>query len=95
MGTWIIHIVNTLYFGMLLFLLASELTLTFGLMKITNLAQAAYDLMRAHIAVEVQLRTGNLLLAVLAVAISISILGVIMERFSLRRLYNELLRQVL
>lgn len=80
---------------MLLFLLASGLTLTFGLMKIANLAQGAYYLLGAYIGLEVQLRTGNFVLAILAAGISIAIIGVIMERFFLRRLYNQPLPQVL
>jgi branched-chain amino acid transport system permease protein len=80
---------------MLLFLLASGLTLIFGLMKIVNLAQGAYYLLGAYIGIEVQRHTGSFLLAILAAGMSISIIGVIMERFFIKRLYNQPLPQVL
>jgi branched-chain amino acid transport system permease protein len=95
MGIWIIHTLNALSFGMLLFLLASGLTLMFGLMKIANLAQGAYYLLGVYIGIEVQLRTGNFLLAFLAAGVSIAIIGVLMERFFLQRFYNQPLPQVL
>ena len=95
MATWITHILSGLSFGMLLFLLASGLTLMFGLMKIVNLSQGAYYLLGAYIGFEVQRHTGSFLLAVLAAGASISVIGIIMERFLLRRLYNQPLPQVL
>ncbi len=95
METWLIYVLNALSFGMLLFLLASGLTLIFGLMKIVNLAQGAYYLLGAYIGLEVQVRTGNFLLAILAAGISIAIIGVMMERFFLQRFYDQPLPQVL
>jgi branched-chain amino acid transport system permease protein len=95
MATWITHILSGFSFGMLLFLLASGLTLMFGLMKIVNLSQGAYYLLGAYIGFEVQRHTGSFLLAILAAGISISVIGIIMERFLLRRLYNQPLPQVL
>lgn len=95
MATWITHILSGFSFGMLLFLLASGLTLMFGLMKIVNLSQGAYYLLGAYIGFEVQRHTGSFLLAILAAGISISVIGMAMERLFLRRLYNQPLPQVL
>lgn len=95
MGTWIIHTLNGLSFGMLLFLLASGLTLMFGLMKIVNLSQGAYYLLGGYAGFEVQRHTGSFVVALLAAGIAISLLGIAMERLFLRRLCNQPMPQVL
>ncbi len=95
MDMWIIHTLNGISFGMLLFLLASGLTLIFGLMDIINLAHGGYYLLGAYIGFTVMTRTGNFLLALLASAIFIVIVGVLMERFFLRSLHQQPLHQCL
>lgn len=95
METWVIHILNGVSFGMLLFLLASGLTLMYGLMNILNCAHGAYYLLGAYIGLEVMLYTGNFLLAVLAGGLSIAAIGILMQRFILHRLFNQHLAQVL
>lgn len=95
MEIWIIHTLNGISFGMLLFLLASGLTLIFGLMDIINLAHGGYYLLGAYIGFTVMARTGNFLLAILVSAISIVIIGVFMERFFLRGLHQQPLHQCL
>lgn len=95
MNVWIIHTLNGISFGMLLFLLASGLTLIFGLMSITNLSHGGYYLLGSYIGVTVMMRTGNFLLAMLVSGFSIAIIGVLMERFFLRKLHLQPLPQVL
>jgi branched-chain amino acid transport system permease protein len=95
MNMLIIHTLNGISFGMLLFLLASGLTLIFGLMNIINLSHGGYYLLGAYIGVTVITHTGNFLLAILVSGISIAIIGVLMERFFLRELHLQPLPQVL
>jgi branched-chain amino acid transport system permease protein len=95
METWIIHILNGVSLGMLLFLLASGLTLIFGLMNIVNLSHGGYYLLGAYIACTVMTKTHNFLLAVLSGGLSIAALGLLMERFFLNRLHKKPLAQVL
>jgi branched-chain amino acid transport system permease protein len=95
METWIIHILNGVSLGMLLFLLASGLTLIFGLMNIVNLSHGGYYLLGAYIACTVMATTKNFLLAIVAGGLSVSIIGLLMERFFLHRLYKKPLAQVL
>ena len=95
MDIWVIHTLNGISFGMLLFLLASGLTLIFGLMDIINLSHGGYYLLGAYIGFSVMRHTGNFLLAILVSAISIVIIGVFMERFFLRSLHQQPLHQVL
>jgi branched-chain amino acid transport system permease protein len=95
MSMWIMHTLNGISFGMLLFLLASGLTLILGLMSITNLSHGGYYLLGAYIGVTVMMRTGNFFLAMLVSGISIAIIGILMERFFLRGLHLQPLPQVL
>jgi Branched-chain amino acid ABC-type transport system, permease components len=57
---------NGLQLGMMLFLLASGLTLTFGIMGIINLAHGVTYMLGAYIAATVMAATSSFLLAVLA-----------------------------
>ncbi len=95
MNTWIIQTMNGLSFGMLLFLLAAGLSFTFGLMNIVNLAHGSYFLVGAYVGLTVAKSTGNFILAVIAGAVSVGILGLLMQRFLLRHLQKEHLAQVL
>jgi branched-chain amino acid transport system permease protein len=95
MEIWITRILNGLSFGMLLFLLASGLTLMFGLMRIINLAQGAYYLLGAYIGIEIQRHHGNFFLSVLIAGTFTATIGIMMERFFLRRVSAQPLAQVL
>lgn len=68
---WVIHTLNGVSFGMLLFLLAAGLSLIYGLMKILNLTHGSYYLVGAYIGSTVIANTGSFLLA-LIVAPSLS-----------------------
>ncbi len=74
---------------MLLFLIASGLTLIFGIMGIINLAHGAMYMIGAYLVYDLTLRFGNFWLAMLA-AIPIAIaLGLIIERLFLDTLYKR------
>jgi branched-chain amino acid transport system permease protein len=49
LSTFLIQILNGLQFGMLLFLIASGLTLTFGVMGVINLAHGAFFMVGAYL----------------------------------------------
>lgn len=86
---------NGISFGMLLFLLASGLTLMFGLMDIINLAHGGFYLIGAYIGATVMVYTRSFLLAILASGVTIMIIGILLERFFLHRLYKNPEAQVL
>jgi len=50
---WLIQIFNGVSYGALLFLLASGLTLIFGVMRIVNLAHGAYFMLGGYVALSV------------------------------------------
>jgi branched-chain amino acid transport system permease protein len=59
MGQWLAVTVNGLAFGMLLFILASGLTLIFGLARYVNLAHGGVYLLTAYLAIETYSKTGS------------------------------------
>jgi branched-chain amino acid transport system permease protein len=95
MGFWITLAFNGVSYGALLFLLSSGLSLIFGVMRIVNLAHGSYFLLGGYIALTVIQHTGSWLLALPAAAVAIAVVGLVMERFFLRRLGYDVLRQVL
>ena len=95
MDFWIVQSLNGLSFGMLLFLLASGLSLVFGLMRIVNLTHGSFYLLGAYIGFTVVERTGSFLLALAVVPLGIAVLGLLLHRFLLRRFHQAELAQVL
>jgi branched-chain amino acid transport system permease protein len=92
---WITQTFNGLSYGALLFLLASGLSLIFGVMRIVNLAHGSYFMLGGYVGLSVMWRTGSFLLALLTGAIAIALVGMAMERLFLRRLPGQALAQVL
>ncbi len=92
---WIAQSFNGLSYGALLFLLASGLSLIFGVMRIVNLAHGSYFMLGGYVGLSVALYTKSFALACLAGAVAIALVGMGMERFFLRRLRGETLGQVL
>ena len=70
LGEWSAHMVIGLSFGLLLFLLASGFTLTFGLARFVNLAHGAVFLVASYTAAEVADNTGSYVLGVLAAVVA-------------------------
>jgi len=92
---WLIQSFNGISYGALLFLLASGLSLIFGVMRIVNLAHGAYFLLGGYVALSVIWTTGSWLLALPVAALAIAAVGLVMERVFLRPLGFDPLRQVL
>ena len=92
---WIVQSLNGISYGMLLFLLAAGLSLIFGLMGVINLAHGSFYLLGAYLGLTVVHKTGSFLLALVVAAVVIGLLGSLMERFYIRRLYHKELDQVL
>lgn len=95
MTFWLVQTFNGLSFAMLLFLLAAGLSVAYGLMGILNLAHGSYYLLGAYLGLTVIKTTNNFLLAILCAVAAVAVLGVVMQRFFLRRFYKNELAQVL
>ena len=72
---------------MLLFLLASGLTLIFGMMGILNIAHASFFMLSAYFCHTFLDMTGSFWLALLVAPVVTAVFGVICERFLLRRVH--------
>ncbi|SPE34262.1 putative ABC transporteur, membrane component [Burkholderiales bacterium] len=107
-GPWVTLTVAGLTMGMMLFLMASGLTLIFGLMDVLNFAHAAFITTGAYVAVSVlgrltgwtgelslALNLAALLLALAAAAVASGALGFVFEQIIIRRVYGAPLRQIL
>src|SRR2546426_11053689 len=95
MTFWITQLLNGISFGMLLFLLAAGLSLIYGLMRILNLAHGSYYLLGGYVGLTVVSVTGSFVLAALVGSVTVAFLGIVMERFFLRRFPKQELPQVL
>jgi branched-chain amino acid transport system permease protein len=86
---FLIQVLNGVQYGLLLFLVASGLTLIFGIMGVINLAHGSFYMMGAYIAYSVTELVGNLWLAILlGIPLSIAI-GLALELLLFRRLYRR------
>ena len=92
----LIQLLNALQYGLLLFLVASGLTLIFGIMGIINLAHGSFYMIGAYMAFSLSSMTGSLAVAmVLGIALSV-ILGLFLEWALFSHLYRrDHLEQVL
>lgn len=87
--TVLIQALNGVQYGLLLFLVASGLTLIFGIMGIINLAHGSFYMMGAYLAFSLTELTGNLWLAILlGIPMSVAI-GLLLERLLFARLYRR------
>jgi len=86
---------NGLSFGALLFILASGLSLVFGMMDVVNLAHGAFYMLGAYVALSVVQLTGLFWVAMLAAPVALALLGLLIEPLLLRRLRGRHLDQVL
>jgi len=87
------HSLNGLAFGMLLFLVASGLTLSFGLMRLVNVAHGSLYLLGGYIALDVLRRTHSYGVALLVAVGVVVVAGMLLERL-LSRLHGEDLPQI-
>src|SRR5215470_316474 len=79
--------VHGLAYGMLLFLVASGLTMIFGMMGILNIAHASFFMLSAYFSYQVLRVTGNFWLALLVAPVVAAVVGIVCERLLLRRVH--------
>ena len=95
MEFWLTQAFNGVSYGAMLFLLASGLSLIFGVMRIVNLAHGSYFLLGGYIGLTTVRATGSFALALVTGALAVCLIGIAMERLFLRRLQKQNLAQVL
>ncbi len=108
LATWLTLTIAGVAMGMMLFLMASGLTLIFGLMQVFTFAHGAFITFGDYLAVSVvgalagwsEAASWPLNLAVMALAIVVALVasgaaGYVFERVIIRRVYGAHLRQIL
>lgn len=96
MSVFVAQLLNGLQYGLLLFLIASGLTLIFGVLRVINLAHGSLFMLGAYAAFLVVRSSGSLWLALPVAMLAGVGLGLLLERFLFRHFYNrEHLDQVL
>ena len=95
-ASFLIQTLNSLQYGLLLFLVASGLTLVFGIMGIINLAHGSFYMIGAYLAFVVASATGSLFMAILLGIPLALIFGAFLEWALFSHLYKrDHLEQVL
>ena len=93
---FLIQLLNAVQYGLLLFLVASGLTLIFGIMGVINLAHGSFYMLGAYLAWSLTAQLGNFWLALLAGFVLSVVLGMLLEWLFIRHLYRrDHLQQVL
>ncbi|HEX2197428.1 MAG TPA: branched-chain amino acid ABC transporter permease [Burkholderiales bacterium] len=95
MTSAVLQAINGISLAALLFLLASGFTLSFGLMRVVNMAHGAYYLVGGYIGLSVAQHTGSFALALVGGGAAVVVLGFLVDRFLLRRTGENHLAQVL
>lgn len=89
LSLFIAQTLNGVQLGMLLFLLASGLTLVFGIMNFVNLSHGSFYMLGAYFAAATLARTDSFLLAGAAGVGGTIVLALVIERLALRQLYGR------
>lgn len=86
-GTFLIQLLNSVQYGLLLFMLAAGLTLIFGIMGIVNLAHGSFYMLGAYLAWSLSLKLGSFTLALIVGTLLSVTFGLILERVLFRHFY--------
>jgi branched-chain amino acid transport system permease protein len=85
----LIQLLNSVQYGLLLFMLAAGLTLIFGIMGVVNLAHGSFYLLGAYLAWSLSSLSGSFTLAIIGGAVLAVIFGLILERLLFRHFYQR------
>ena len=85
----VIQTINGIVTGMILALVASGLTLIFGIMEVVNFAHGELFMLGAYVGTTVLVTTGSFWLALLAASVTIALLGAVIQITTLRPLLGR------
>ena len=85
----LLKLMNGVTMGFIYAMLAFGLSIILGMLNIPNFAHGAFFALGAYIAFTIVTVTNSLMLGLLTAGISIALLGVVLERFFLLRLYDK------
>ena len=91
----ILQTLNGLFSAALLFLIASGLTLVFGVMRIVNIAHGSFYMLGVYVAYTVTTRINSMLIGMVVAAAVVAGIGFLMQRLFLRRFASQPLAQMM
>ncbi len=86
---FLIQLLNSVQYGLLLFMLAAGLTLIFGIMGVVNLAHGSFYMVGAYLAWWLSRQLGSLTLAILVGSVLAIVIGLLLERLLFRFFYHR------
>jgi branched-chain amino acid transport system permease protein len=84
-----VQLLNGVQYGLVLFLVASGLTLVFGILGVINLAHGAFYMLGAYVAYWITLKTGSFFAALAGGVVIAFIAGLALESAFIKRLYGR------
>src|SRR3990172_4093449 len=87
--TFLIQLLNSVQYGLLLFLVASGLTLVLGIMGIINVAHGSFYMIGAYLAWSLAERLGSLWIAIPAGVLLTVAIAMALEWLVIRKLYRR------
>ena len=88
-ANFLIQLLNSVQYGLLLFMLAAGLTLIFGIMGVVNLAHGSFYMLGAYLAWSLSAQFGSLTLAILGGAALSVLFGLALEWLLFRHFYHR------
>jgi branched-chain amino acid transport system permease protein len=89
LANFLIQLLNSVQYGLLLFMLAAGLTLIFGIMGVVNLAHGSFYMLGAYLAYWLTAATGSLTLAIFGGAVIAVAFGLALEWLLFRHFYER------
>ncbi len=87
--TFLIQLLNSVQYGLLLFMLAAGLTLIFGIMGVVNLAHGSFYMLGAYLAYALSSQFGSLTVAIIAGTALAVLFGLVLEWLLFRHFYQR------
>jgi branched-chain amino acid transport system permease protein len=89
LANFLIQLLNSVQYGLLLFMLAAGLTLIFGIMGVVNLAHGSFYMLGAYLAWSLASLSGSFALALIGGAALSVVFGLVLERLLFRHFYHR------
>ena len=89
LANFLIQLLNSVQYGLLLFMLAAGLTLIFGIMGVVNLAHGSFYMLGAYLAWSLGSLTGSLALAIALGTVLSVVFGLALEWLLFRHFYQR------
>lgn len=88
-ATFAVQLLNGVQYGLVLFLVASGLSLVFGILGVINLAHGAFYMLGAYLAYWLSAYTGNFLMALVGGTAIAFLIGLVLEEAFVKRMIGR------